>query len=350
VFSGGAGIRELNARLREPPAEAPRHPVGFQAAPKTLHRVPEQALTGAGMRKLRRAGRLTRMAARALECVLEDSNLDGSFPGETGLILATGLGAHADTFAYQDSLLDFGEKEPSPARFSHSVHNACASYLSNRFSIQGPCLTVTHPFAAFEQALFTAGCWLEQGTCGALLLGAADEYGDVAGYLFDRLCDWPDSGVPDPFAPNETRAVPGEGAVFFLLEKTDRPRFGFLSLPEAFPPTQREKNLLRVLTRNPPPRGAPGSSASLSGGARLDFTALFGSMMPLGAFQCAAVLSLFESNAPVHPAWCSDPRLAARSFDRALHLNLLDPKHPGRIRLSRFPKDAPLSHEKGTAS
>ncbi|MBF0384415.1 MAG: beta-ketoacyl synthase chain length factor, partial [Candidatus Omnitrophica bacterium] len=146
-----------------------------------FHRVSEKDLKDPCLAKdARRAGRFDRIAILAGMDALKDAGicLDIDSP-QIGLILATSFGPHSTTFRFLDDLLNFKEKDVSPTLFSHSVHNAAASYLSLLARIQGPTLTVTRFFFAFEEALSLACSWLEQQRCKHVLVGAVDELGSV---------------------------------------------------------------------------------------------------------------------------------------------------------------------------
>ncbi len=142
---------------------------------------------------LRRADRFSKMAVAAAQAALsgvEEKNI--------GIILATSFGPHPTTFKFLDNILDYKEKEVSPTLFSHSVHNAAVSYISTVLATTGPTLTVTGFSLPLIEALRLASVWLKSGVCAQVLVGAAEERGEV----FDRLFKY------------------GEGSVFFLLGPT----------------------------------------------------------------------------------------------------------------------------------
>ena len=148
--------------------------------------------------QMRRADRFCKMAVSAAHAALSD-NRDKITAQSTGIILSTAFGPHPTTFKFLDNLLDYKENEVSPTLFSHSVHNAAASYIAAEFQINGPTLTLAGFGGVFAAALKLAHCWLENKVCSYVLLGAAEERGPV----FDKVFDI------------------AEGSVFFLLSREE---------------------------------------------------------------------------------------------------------------------------------
>jgi len=172
--------------------------------------VSEAALAGAGVgREIRRADRFCRLAlAAATDAWRRSLAVAGpADPARVGLIVATGLGPHVRTFAFLDGILDFGEAGASPTDFSHSVHNAAASYIATRLGLHGPTLTVTDFDFSFARALVLAQCWLALGRCDRVLVGAVDELGEVM------------LGVAARLLARRPLPVAGEGAAFVVLAR-----------------------------------------------------------------------------------------------------------------------------------
>ena len=171
--------------------------------------------------KARRADRFTRMAVLAASDALQDSGLGSAVDkSRLGIIVATALGPHATTFSFLDGILDFGDAAVSPTAFSHSVHNAAASYIAMTLEVRGPTLTVTHFHCAFHQALEIGRSWLDQGRCDAVLVGTVDELGAVMHHVCGRMTTAAPDGRIKPFAFSATpETVPGEGSAFFLMTR-----------------------------------------------------------------------------------------------------------------------------------
>ena len=178
-------------------------------------------------RKMRRADRFSKMAVIAAADALKDSGLSvdsGDLDNcSVGIVLSTGFGPHVTTFDFLDGYLDYGETAVSPTSFSHSVHNAAASYISSLLGIRGPTQTVTDFDLPFQKAFLIAQSWLDEGRCENVLLGSVDELGEQMDYVFNRIYSYSESGnmnLSDNVA--KTSIIPGEGAVFLLLSKNKK--------------------------------------------------------------------------------------------------------------------------------
>lgn len=223
VTTRGRGLPALEKALEQgwvPPVEVEvkgtssgRLPV-YAVAPDTL--VDKTVLV-----KARRADRFTRMAVLAASDALADSGLGATLDkSRLGVIVATALGPHATTFSFLDGILDFGDAAVSPTAFSHSVHNAAASYIAMTLEVRGPTLTVAHFHFAFHQAVLLAQTWLADGRCDAVLVGSVDELGAVLQHVCGRMLTPAADGRIKPFAFSPSpEAVPGEGSAFFLMTR-----------------------------------------------------------------------------------------------------------------------------------
>jgi 3-oxoacyl-[acyl-carrier-protein] synthase II len=218
IFSGGRGTDSFQDALEhgwQPPADMS----GPDAKEKKYaYLVDTEAMADAALlRKMRRADKLSKMAVSAASEALERSVMKDIDRKSIGIITATALGAHVTTFEFLDGILEYGESGASPTSFSNSVHNAAASYISSILGIEGPTLTVTQFFFSFHSALLLAKSWLHEKRCDYVLVGTAEQYGDVMGYVYNqKLRPAPDGRIM-PFNFSPTSQVPGEGAVFFLL-------------------------------------------------------------------------------------------------------------------------------------
>ena len=196
VFPGGAGIERLYGALNGEVPTATLNPK------ENIHvfAVPQAAFTGVPA-SARRADRFSKMA---LAAAVESHAGCGAAPERTGLILATALGPHATVFRFVNEILEYGGGKTSPTVFSQSVHAAALSTVCAVLGMRGPTHTLADLADPFGAAVTLAGCWLEEGRCDAVLVGAADELSDVLAHVVRRK-------RPD--------VVPGEGAAFFRLER-----------------------------------------------------------------------------------------------------------------------------------
>jgi len=200
VFAGGTGVSALREALL----------AGKSLEAKTLEKegvpvlvVPPAALAGNPV--LAPARRADRFCKMTLLAAMEAWQGCGADPQRAGIILATAFGPHATVFRFVNEMLDFGDAKTSPTVFSQSVHAAAASMIATAAGLHGPTLNLADLALPFEEALTLAECWLESGRCDSVLLGAADELSDVLAHVVRRK--WP------------KKFVPGEGAVFFRLER-----------------------------------------------------------------------------------------------------------------------------------
>lgn len=176
-------------------------------------------------RKLRRADRFTKMTVIAASDARFGGKCRDLDPSRIGLVLATGFGPHVKTFEFLDGIIDYGDGGVSPTAFSHSVHNAAASYVADILRIEGPVQTITDFKQSFIHAFITAKNWLNENRVDAVLFGATEELGQVMLHVWSRLMrassDNSGSNRLSCFDPGKENHLPGEGSVFFLLTRPE---------------------------------------------------------------------------------------------------------------------------------
>lgn len=223
LFCRGRGAQALARATEEgwrPPTQvaAPFDASGSAPAyPVDLAIFGDKAIIG----RMRRADRLSQLAALAAADAYRDAGLAADAGERTGTIVATGLGPHVTTFRFLEEILTYGDKGPSALVFSHSVHNTAASYLATLLDLRGPAVTVAQTDFAFHEALLLAQSWLAERRCDQVLVGAVEELGEVMRYACQAKCPAPPDGRLRPFrfaARPET--IPGEGAFFFVLRRS----------------------------------------------------------------------------------------------------------------------------------
>jgi 3-oxoacyl-[acyl-carrier-protein] synthase II len=294
VFARGRGIGALEEALKQgwiPPAqEAPRSR-GQKKTP--AYSVDQETLTDKAVLKgMRRADRFSKMAVLAAWDAVEDSGIAvQGREGRLGIILATAFGPQATAFRFLDEIMDHGDGRASPTLFSHSVHNAAASYVAAALHSRGPTLTVTQFFFSFHQALLLASAWLQEGRCERVLVGSVEECGEVLEYICSRKLRIPEDGRIRSFAFSPSpAAVPGEGSVFLLLSHGDTPgrycEIGNISFNDE---AAEEGPDLYLLDAD----GMSGDERDYRKTSTQDvmvagYSPLFGSMMTGSAFHCAA--------------------------------------------------------------
>ncbi len=177
-------------------------------------------------RALRRIDHFSRLTLLGAYLALEDAALPALDRARLGLIVATGYGATATTFAFLDSVLDDGDQLASPTHFSSSVHNAAAAHAAILLGITGPNLTVSQFEMSVPSALLAAQGWLAEGRVDAVLFGGVDEACAVLRYCWQRFFPETSTAIR-PFDFAAQSAVPGEGAAFFVLSADTGPaRYG----------------------------------------------------------------------------------------------------------------------------
>jgi len=265
---------------RELPTIAKRLSEPIEPAP--LLRVSDDLLADPTVsRGLRRADRFVRMAAIAALDAWTQAQIAcaGVAIDRVGLIVTSGLGPHGRGFKFLDGILDCGDSSALPTDFSHSVHGVAASYIAGLLDLRGPSLSTTDFECGFEQAVLLAQCWLDQGTCSRVLLGAVEELGEVLIRCASRL-------LPDnpPFAL-------GEGAVFLTLGPSDAPGIAHLDATAS-----AEDVGLLILDE---PSFFPQSAPPPAGRHTATFTPHFGHTASNSAFQSLGALLSLSAGRPL---------------------------------------------------
>ncbi len=274
----GRDLPTIARKLAKPPA------------PSTSYPVDESLFSDPFInRQMRRADRFSHMAAIAAHDAWSRAK-EIVPPERVGLIVASGLGPYNRTFRFLDGILDGGDSNASPTDFSHSVHGAAAAYITELLQLRGPGLTVADFENAFEQSVQLAQCWLADGTCSRVLVGAVEELGDLLLHCAGRL---------------DRRLTPGEGAVFLMLGPSNLSCFAYLDATTV----PRHADLLIV--DDPPILLAP-SPPQLTTPRNISFTPYFGHLATGSAFQILGAL-LSSANSPVDsaatlkPLWHATP-------------------------------------------
>ncbi|MFO7714311.1 beta-ketoacyl synthase N-terminal-like domain-containing protein [Desulfosarcina sp.] len=172
-------------------------------------------------RVLRRMDHYNRLGLlAAFEAMADAELLDKSRRGRMGIIVATGNGATGNNYDFQYPFEDKEEICGSPIRFSNSVHNAAAAYISIALGEMGPNHSITHEDLSFPSALMTGVTWLQQQRVDAVLVGGVDQLSHAHAYAWhvhrqtqDTLKKIDPTEMPAPLA--------GEGACFFVLKAAD---------------------------------------------------------------------------------------------------------------------------------
>ncbi len=213
LFNRGKGIEKLENSLLK----------GFALPENGYYKISQELFCDELILKnMRRADDFSKLVAIAAIDAFKDAQLDETDKEDLGIIFATSFGPHPTTFKFLDDIISFGEKEASPTTFSHSVHNAAVSYVSNLIQNRGPTITITQFVESFYQALILAKSWLTEKRCKNILVGAADQYGEVMNYICNKKLKLAKDGKIKPFSfKKNPDVVPGEGAVFLLISSEE---------------------------------------------------------------------------------------------------------------------------------
>ncbi|MFA6291291.1 MAG: beta-ketoacyl synthase chain length factor [Victivallales bacterium] len=124
---------------------------------------------------LRRADRYTSIMMASAVQACADAGFADCAPADTGVITVSAFGPHRTTFAFLNDILDYPEDQVLPTTFSHSVHNAAASYVATSLQIRGPTITLTGFEDIWFDALELSNVFLNSGCCRRILLVGAEE-------------------------------------------------------------------------------------------------------------------------------------------------------------------------------
>jgi 3-oxoacyl-[acyl-carrier-protein] synthase II len=301
VFGGGRGIGSLEEALRRgwsPPSRGEVPYSSGRAVP--VYAVEDETVRDkAVLKNMRRADRFSKMAVLAAWDAMRDGGAEvGEEGASLGIIVATAFGPQVTAFRFLDEIIDYGDGNVSPTLFSHSVHNAAASYIASALGNHGPTLTVTQFDLSFHQALILARAWIQEGRCENVLVGAVEECGAVMEYICAERLEIAEDGriTPFEFSPSPS-AVPGEGSVFLLLSGGDGPeRYCELRGPYLHHESEEAAPDLRILDAD----GMSGDETCYRKSAGEDvmiagYSPLFGSMMTGSAFHCASAALMLRS-------------------------------------------------------
>jgi len=292
VFTRGRGIGCFDKALKEGWREPSRE--GLIPA----YRVSQETLADASLsKKLRRADRFSRMSVLSAVDAYRESGISVNQTEKLGIIHATAFGPHVTSFSFIDDMIDYTDANVSPTKFSNSVHNAAASYISAILDCRGPTVTLTQFKFAFQNALIIAGSWITDGRCDHVLCGCTDELGTVMEYACKMKLDIAKDGKINPFTFSDSPvSVPGEGSVFIMLSKEKcSNNYGEIT----------ETSFSRTITGNPDLFVIDTGGMSVSETVYKDiinydtliagYSPVFGSMMIGSAFNFAAAALMLKN-------------------------------------------------------
>lgn len=267
--------------LRAPPDDDPRFARGVDPDPRN------SAVFGGfvqGFRpaelirskQLRRMDWFSRLILGATRLAAEDAALPdvlATRPERVAIVTGSCFGPQRETAQYMNRVLDRGLASGQPFLFPNLVLNAAAGWGAIEFDVQGANLTVSAHEASGESALVAACDLLLAQRADAVIVAAAEEFGDVLLDTLDdrRLLDPRVRGGAAPGSGNRT-VVPGEAGVALILERASHARargagaqafvlgaelFGMPAHPHAFPDAASVAERVDAWRKEISPRHAP---------------------------------------------------------------------------------------------
>jgi 3-oxoacyl-[acyl-carrier-protein] synthase II len=191
IGPGSVGVREI-----EPP---------LPAGTVTVHSC--GALADAALLTSNQRRRLSRLVQMALVAARRSHTPDPS--QRLAVAVGTGLGFLEDAAAFLENLISKDEREPMPARFPNSVHNAAAAQIAIDLGARGMNSAPTTGEISFESALWQGMSQLATGEADVALVGAVDELNKYPLSIGKRWGLWTE----------QTR--PGEGATVASLVRAE---------------------------------------------------------------------------------------------------------------------------------
>lgn len=252
-------------------------------------------------KQIRRADRFTKMSVYSAADAIADAGIENLNMEKTGIIVATGFGPHNTTFEFLDELITYGDKSVSPIKFSHSVHTAAASYISQLFKIKGPVSTITQFKFPVQYAVQLADCWLNTGLCENILLCCVDEKGNVFNKAIkEEVNISPDNKLNSNNFSKQDKAVPTEGCVSFILTLKKKNFNSYCMINKVnFESNSSEKSNDYIIANAD---GIPGNQLyynNLSNTNFHVFTPYYGSILTSTAFDLAIASLLLDNSLKV---------------------------------------------------
>lgn len=183
------------------------------------------------LKALRRIDNFSKIGLLGAYLALEDAGIPAEGgQAQLGVVIASGYGATGITFSFLDSFINDGDICASPTYFANSVHNSAAANISIMLGATGPSTTVSQFHHSVPSALQTAWLWLAEGRVDRVLFGAVEELSELIGYAWYRQRGKTEEPEMTPLRNGGESAVPGEGAVFFLLSRREEAQEGYCTL------------------------------------------------------------------------------------------------------------------------
>lgn len=211
AFWAGLAKPAEPAVVREVPAFDPEQWGLSRVEARRLDRFAQFAISAAAQ-ALADAGFLTDVTAQG--------QLPGIDPERAGVLIGSGIGGAPFWEQQAGVLKEKGERRVSPLTVPMVMPNAAAAAVSMRWSLMGPCETISTACATGTQAIANAAKWIASGRCDVALAGGAESCmtpTNVAGFTNMRALS--SSGVSRPFDVDRDGFCASEGSGILVLEE-----------------------------------------------------------------------------------------------------------------------------------
>jgi 3-oxoacyl-(acyl-carrier-protein) synthase len=180
---------------------APPLPPGMVKVHECSSLADAATLSASQRRRLSRLMQMALLAARRSHTPVQSQRL--------AVAIGTGMGCLEDAAVFLENLVSKDEREPMPARFPNSVHNAAAAQIAIDLGAHALNSAPTIGEISFESALWQGISQLQIGEADCALVGAVDELNKYILCLGKRWKFWDE----------QTR--PGEGAMVASLTRAE---------------------------------------------------------------------------------------------------------------------------------
>ena len=156
------------------------------------------------------------LALYALDEALRDARLGEDLSKvRVGVCMGTTVASQLNDMEFYKAYLDTGSASMTPA--DRYLKGNVAEFISRRFKVRGPALTVVNACSSGTDAIGVAMSWLNNGLCDIAIAGGADEMNLVP------LCGFGSLGVVSqelcmPFDRDRKGLNLGEGAGVLVIE------------------------------------------------------------------------------------------------------------------------------------
>jgi hypothetical protein len=207
-------------------------------------------------RAIRRMSRVIRMGvAAALQC-LEGAGLwqpagaavaggepiaAPTAPGAAldAIITGTAYGCLEDTTVFLRRMVENREEMLTPTAFIQSTHNTVGAQIALMLQCHAYNNTFVHRGFSFEHALLDGAMLLKEGAAQRVLVGGVDEITDTSHSILSR------------FGLYKKDRINGEGATFFLLDKSENSGICLEGMDTFYRPEDPAKHIQAFLEMHP---------------------------------------------------------------------------------------------------